>query len=464
MKQHQYPVDRMAQIKFCAILGDFVLLNLCLVCTYLIMKLLCPGSIADTPLSLYIATANLSYIPAISIFGIVLHKRIVNSEVIVGRIIGTFLLFASVFLAMLTIMKDVPVTRKYLLWSLLIFLCLVIVWRLTLRLIVKRLRLKGKNKRYVVTVGGGDTMKNLVKTITEGAFGYSIVKSFSYEDATEVLPWLKERIESNTQPRVQDIFCSLSTGENRQVVRELIHFCDNNLVRFMIVPYIYNFMKRRLEIQMFNNVPVMSMHTEPLRRPFNRFIKRSFDILVSGLFLCTVFPIVYIIVGLAIKITSPGPIFFKQKRNGIDGKEFYCYKFRSMKVNKDSDTVQATKDDPRKTKLGNFLRKSNIDELPQFINVFKGDMSLVGPRPHMLKHTEEYSELIDKYMLRHLVKPGITGWAQVTGFRGETKELEQMEGRVRQDIWYMENWSFLLDLRIMIKTVTNMLGGEKNAY
>ena len=168
--------------------------------------------------------------------------------------------------------------------------------------------------------------------------------------------------------------------------------------------------------------------------------------------------------GTIIKLTSPGPIFFRQKRNGINGKEFWCYKFRSMKVNADADKVQATKNDPRKTKFGNFIRKTNIDELPQLINVFLGDMSLVGPRPHMVKHTEEYSQQIDRYMVRHFVKPGITGWAQVTGFRGETKELYEMEGRIRADIWYMEHWSFILDLHIIYKTFVNAILGEKNAY
>ena len=181
-------------------------------------------------------------------------------------------------------------------------------------------------------------------------------------------------------------------------------------------------------------------------------------------FLCTLFPFIYIFVAIVTKITSPGPVFFKQKRNGLNGKEFYCYKFRSMKVNRDADTVQATKDDPRKTKFGNFLRKSSIDELPQFINVLKGDMSVVGPRPHMLKHTEEYSALINKYMVRHFIKPGITGWAQVNGCRGETKELSQMEDRIRKDIWYVENWSFWLDLRIIYMTVRNAIHGEDNAY
>ena len=193
-------------------------------------------------------------------------------------------------------------------------------------------------------------------------------------------------------------------------------------------------------------------------------IKRTFDFLFSLLFLCTLFPVIFLIVSAVIKTTSPGPIFFKQKRNGLNGKEFWCYKFRSMKVNKDADKVQATINDPRKTKFGNFMRKTNIDELPQFINVLLGDMSIVGPRPHMLKHTEEYSQLINKYMVRHFIKPGITGWAQVTGFRGETRELSQMEGRVKADIWYMEHWTFMLDLYIIYKTVANALRKDKQAY
>ena len=148
----------------------------------------------------------------------------------------------------------------------------------------------------------------------------------------------------------------------------------------------------------------------------------------------------------------------------MDGKDFYCLKFRSMHVNKDADRLQATKDDPRKYPFGNFMRKANIDELPQFWNVLRGDMSIVGPRPHMLAHTEQYSQLIDKYMVRHFVKPGVTGWAQVTGFRGETKELWQMEGRVKRDIWYMEHWSIWLDIRIIWLTIKTIFIHDKNAY
>ena len=202
----------------------------------------------------------------------------------------------------------------------------------------------------------------------------------------------------------------------------------------------------------------------PLYIRYNRIVKRTFDLMVSIIVLCTLFPLILLIVGLIIKLTSPGPIFFIQKRTGKDGKDFWCYKFRSMKVNKDADKVQATADDPRKTPFGNFIRNTSIDEIPQIINVFLGDMSLIGPRPHMVKHTEMYSKLIDNYMDRHAVKPGITGWAQVSGLRGETKELYQMENRVKADIWYIENWSFLLDMKIIAKTVLTILLGDKNAY
>ncbi len=202
----------------------------------------------------------------------------------------------------------------------------------------------------------------------------------------------------------------------------------------------------------------------PLYIRYNKIIKRAFDLMVSIVMLCSFFPIICLIVGIFIKLTSPGPIFFVQKRTGKDGKDFNCYKFRSMVVNQDADKLQATANDPRKTPLGNFIRNTSIDEIPQLINVFLGDMSLIGPRPHMVKHTEMYSKLIDNYMDRHAVKPGITGWAQVTGLRGETKELSQMENRVKADIWYIQNWSFLLDMKILIKTILTILLGDKNAY
>ena len=230
------------------------------------------------------------------------------------------------------------------------------------------------------------------------------------------------------------------------------------------MPNLRNYMKRAMNLELLGNVPILYIREQPLRQVSNRFVKRAFDVAVSGAFLCTLFPVVYLFVALGIKLTSKGPVFFIQERSGENGRTFGCIKFRSMRVNDEADRVQATKNDPRKTRFGSFLRKSSIDELPQFINVLKGDMSIVGPRPHMLQHTELYSKLVNKYMVRHLIKPGITGWAQVTGYRGETHELSQMEGRVRRDIWYLENWSLLLDIRIMLLTVWNALKRDENAY
>jgi len=189
-----------------------------------------------------------------------------------------------------------------------------------------------------------------------------------------------------------------------------------------------------------------------------------FDIVFSLFVIVFIFPWLYPLLAIAIKMSSPGPIFFVQKRSGRLNHEFDCYKFRSMSVNKDSDRKQATAGDARITMVGRFLRKSNLDEMPQFINVLLGNMSIVGPRPHMLKHTKEYSQIIDKFMVRHLVKPGITGWAQVNGFRGATTEPRYMMKRVRYDLWYVENWSFFLDIQIIFMTVYNMIKGEKNAF
>lgn len=194
----------------------------------------------------------------------------------------------------------------------------------------------------------------------------------------------------------------------------------------------------------------------PLDKWSNRAIKRIFDIVVSTVALVG---IVLLLPYIAYKIKreSRGPVFFRQKRTGKDGKTFWCYKFRSMYLNDEADLTQATEDDPRKFPFGAYMRRHNVDELPQYWNVLKGDMSVVGPRPHMLYHTEIYSQQIGDYMLRHTVKPGITGWAQITGFCGETKDLADMEERVRRDLWYIMNWSLCLDIHIVQSTIKSIL-------
>lgn len=259
------------------------------------------------------------------------------------------------------------------------------------------------------------------------------------------------------------LVCNLPQERANEIV-EIMKYCDNNMIRFFTVPNINNYMRSRLELRFVGDMPILSRRNEPLTEPFNRFIKCTFDKIIALLALPFV-ALVFLIVAPIIKIQSPGPIFFNQKRNGRNGKEFYCHKFRSMHVNKDADKVQATENDPRKFKFGDWMRRNNIDELPQVWNVLVGEMSIVGPRPHMKLHNEEYSKLIQGYNLRNIGKPGITGWAQVTGFRGETKELWQMEERVARDVWYLENWSFFLDIKIIWLTFWNMIKKkDKAAY
>lgn len=403
--------------------------------------------------------------------GIILHMRKVRPFQIVLRVLRNTVYVGLLGGVLLEWSKCVNLFNPYYFLFLLSFFVACSVYRLIFRQFVKAYRLQEKHLHHVVLVGTTENNYDLFHELTDDAptayrvHGYfdeapnpRFPQSCPYlGKPEEVIDYLKKN------PEVTQLFCCLPSRMSNVIV-PIIDYCENHLVRFYSVPNLRNYLHNRVHFQTYGNVPVLSLRTSPLDLPENKIVKRAFDIVFSLLFLCTLFPIIFIVVAIVTKITMPGPIFFKQKRNGLNDKEFYCYKFRSMKVNKDADTLQATKDDPRKTKWGNIMRKTNLDEMPQFINVLLGDMSVVGPRPHMLKHTEEYSTLINKYMVRHFVKPGITGWSQVTGFRGETKELYQMEGRVNGDIWYIEHWSFWLDLYIIYKTVANVFHGEKNAY
>jgi len=201
-----------------------------------------------------------------------------------------------------------------------------------------------------------------------------------------------------------------------------------------------------------------------LENLLNRSKKRAFDIVFSIFVIVFVLSWLLPILAILIKLGSSGPVFFVQIRSGRNNRPFRCYKFRSMRVNKNADKKQATRDDERITKIGAFMRRTSLDELPQFFNVFRGNMSVVGPRPHMIKHTKQYSQLIDRFMVRHFLKPGITGWAQIKGLRGEIKTVDDMLKRVEADVWYLENWSFLLDLKIIFLTLKNSILGDKNAF
>ena len=241
-------------------------------------------------------------------------------------------------------------------------------------------------------------------------------------------------------------------------------FVDNNLKVLKFLPDNKEIYSKRLDFTYYGVLPILSLRKIPMDEPFNKFIKRSFDIILSIFVIVCILSWLTPLLGLIIKLESKGPVFFKQKRNGLDYKEFYCYKFRSMKPNPLADLEQISKDDERVTRVGRIIRKTSMDELPQFINVLKGDMSVVGPRPHMVAETERFVQKVNKFMVRHFIKPGITGLAQINGYRGEVETDADIINRVKYDIFYLENWSFLLDLKIIVTTIYNALKGEKKAY
>ena len=253
------------------------------------------------------------------------------------------------------------------------------------------------------------------------------------------------------------------SGDVEEIYRPILKKAENQMVRIFFLPGFSSFLPAT-SLKVVGDVPLFKLMPEPLQIPEKAFVKRAFDILFSLFVIIFILSWLTPIIAIIIRAESKGPVFFTQLRSGLDNKPFNCIKFRSMTINKDADLKVATKNDSRVTNFGAFMRKTSIDELPQFFNVLVGDMSVVGPRPHMLSQTEIYSEITDRYMLRHMVKPGITGWAQVTGARGEIFSEKDMQRRVEKDVWYIQNWSFFLDLKIIFLTVYNIFRGDEQAY
>lgn len=465
--------------------GDFVLLNILLQ-----IFIHWHWRVSQWPegrAEIFILVNNIALMLSMLRFSTIIHLRLVGAGDIVQRLVGLTLLQAVLAYLLLKVVDyDLPI--GWLQWELGtgLFVCLM-VKRFMERWMVKLYREAGRNTRAVTLVGSDPELVYVYRKLKDDpTLGYNILGYYGEDALKEVADASDEAIGNKNARQGQlrwlgtledflngmndpdslklgdELYLCISRKE-RDIVKRISKMCDHRVVKFFYVPVSLESLGLNLKKEFLDDMEIYTTYENPLQNSVNRAIKRAFDICFSLVFLiptALIFPIIYII----IKIQSPGPILFKQKRTGLDGKTFNCYKFRSMHVNADADRLQATKNDPRKYPFGNFMRKANIDELPQFINVLQGRMSIVGPRPHMLAHTEQYSGLIDKYMVRHFVKPGVTGWAQVTGYRGETKELWQMEGRVKRDIWYMEHWSIWLDIRIIWLTFKSMIIHDKNAY
>ncbi len=458
-------------VKYAIVLCDIIVLNIMFLLLYEIKDIYSSEVVFSGSLFSIMGKISVSYFVCTYSTYVIDEQTALSIINIVRRISRSMALFSFLIFSLLIFADGTEFSYFFFIGYFVISYFTLILVRLLIRDLITTLTNRRKKSIKAIFLGSSNNLLELYNAMQSAATINFTMEGYFDREPNErmnrICPYLGKPEEAlsyiQEHREIDHVYCAFPSSM-KDVIIPIINYCENNIIRFYSVPNVRNYLHHKMYFKLMGNVPLLSLHNDPLAQSDSKLLKRIFDIVISSTFLMLFYPIIYPIFAIAIKLSSPGPVFFKQKRNGLNGREFECYKFRSMKVNADSDKIQATKDDPRKTKIGDFMRRTNIDELPQFINVWKGDMSIVGPRPHMVKHTEEYSKLIDKYMVRHFIKPGITGWAQVSGFRGETKEIEQMEGRIQADIWYMEHWSLWLDMYIMWKTGKNMVCGDKEAY
>jgi len=396
--------------------------------------------------------------------------RILFIDKILSKNVFAIVVYTFLSGGLIFFITDYKFSRFFFGITIVVFMICILFWRILSIYLLKRYRRNGFNYRKIVLIGYNENLENLIeKVYLNPNYGFKIAGLFTDEVGNETinkyykgsLSQVFDFLEENV---LDEIVVSLDF-KDRKLINELLRYADNNMIRARVIPEFSEYLYRSFTIDYTENIPILQMRREPLQSLTNRIFKRAFDFVVSLVSIIFLFSWLFPIVALIIKFTSKGPVFFVQERTGKDGASFNCFKFRSMVVNKKSDQLQATKKDERVTPFGVFMRRTSIDELPQFFNVFLNQMSLVGPRPHMLKHTDEYRLLVDKFMVRHFAKPGVTGWAQTNGFRGETKTVKDMENRAEADIWYIENWSFLLDVKIVFNTIIGMFyNKDENAF
>ncbi|MEO6489278.1 MAG: exopolysaccharide biosynthesis polyprenyl glycosylphosphotransferase [Ferruginibacter sp.] len=323
--------------------------------------------------------------------------------------------------------------------------------------------------KKVIIVGYNDTAKKLANYFEEDGINTQLMgfiednKNINELSHYPVLADLSDTLQVAKEMDVQEIFSTITPEQNNEIYN-LMYQAEKECIRFKIVPNLAVFITREVHIEYFGDLPILSLRSEPLDDVGNRFKKRILDIVISLFVIVFFLSWMVPLFAFIIYLETGQSVFFRQLRTGKNKKSFYCLKFRSMRSNTDADLKQATSNDSRVTGFGRFIRKTSLDEFPQFLNVFKGEMSLVGPRPHMLKHTNDYSKIVDEYMIRQFLKPGITGWAQINGYRGEITNPDQIKMRVDKDVWYLENWNLWLDIQILFLTVYYVLKGDKNAF
>lgn len=384
---------------------------------------------------------------------------------IIAKILKQCSLFSLLIIAYYPFSQEVVFNERAVLLYIVICTTLVAIFKFFLFYNLKKYRIiTGSNYRNVVIIGHTEESVRLKELFEErNDYGYRFLGYFSNKSkSSEIsgnLEDLKTFIQNN---KVDEIFSSLDEMTNDQTIN-MVEFADINNINIKFIPGSKEIFSKNLKINYLEMFPVLTMQKTILHEPSIKTIKRIFDIVFSLLVIVFLLSWIVPILAILIKLESKGPVFFKQGRPGLEENEFFCYKFRSMQINVTTEK-EASKNDPRVTKIGKFMRKTSMDELPQFFNVLLGDMSVVGPRPHLWSQNKSYGNKIKKYMVRHYVKPGITGLAQVKGFRGEIESDEDMINRIKFDVFYIDNWSLILDLKIIVLTVINIIKGEKKAY
>ncbi len=464
-------------VRFTMLIGDLVLLNLAFHLAFIVRFLspifAAPEFLGGAPRTIYFPfeiCLTAAWIGVALVTGF--YKRETPSSP--EQATGVFRMMALLTMAGLLYIVSQGgynfYSRLFLMYFFLLSTTLLLLYRLILRMAMHGIP-SPEDRREVLIIGAGRIGEKFFQTVSGNpSYGYHVIGFLDDNGITSrVRPMILGKLgelSSVTATRPVDEVVIALPKASEETIAELVTACEDQCIRVSVIPNDYAAYEGKRMIEEVGDFSLVRMREAPLDEIVNKRAKRIFDIIFSSMILLTVFPIVYLISAIAIKLTSKGPVIFKQLRNGEDGKPFVCYKFRTMRVLDQSvaDSMQAVPDDPRLTLVGRILRRTNFDELPQFWNVLKGDMSVVGPRPHMLKHTEDYRKIIGSYMVRHFVKPGVTGWAQINGFRGATETSEKMERRVHYDVYYIEHWSFSFDLEIIGKTIVKMFTGDKNAY
>lgn len=388
--------------------------------------------------------------------------RFTKEITILTLLIKQLIFYSLVVLAFTGLQISPNIVKRDLFNYIAISFSIIAISKFSIYFLLKTYRaIYGGNRRKVVVFGENAKTRALVDFFNnKKEYGYNLIKIFNTKEKDFDL---KDSLQDINKHNADEIYCSLS-DLNTHDIKTIVNFADNNLKIVKFLPDNKGNFLKRVKYQYYDYLPVMSFREIPLEDSFNVFVKRVFDVIFSVIIIFFILSWLTPILAIFIRLESKGPIFFKQSRNGFNYKEFECYKFRSMMPNPKAHLEQVTRGDQRITRIGKFIRKTSIDELPQFFNVLFGDMSVVGPRPHMVSHTEMYAKRIDKFMVRHFVKPGITGLAQTSGFRGEVETDKDIIGRVKYDIFYIENWSLILDLKIILKTFLNAIKGEEKAY